>query len=136
MAVLCMVIVCITGCGGQLQSGTSTALAPTRQSTVTLGVSATPAATDTLDTLGDQLTVAREIDENQVLTWFDSVDKTSEEFRVILQHANLQEGGSGSLSYEQKLLIYQEFKKLNAITLVKDGDVYTFRLRVSQRAAG
>jgi hypothetical protein len=82
----------------------------------------------------DQFPVARQIDGNRVLTWFDSVDLKSEEFRTILQHASLQEGGN--LSYEQKLLIYQEFKKLNAITLVKEGDVYTYHLRVSQRAAG
>src|SRR5690348_2909196 len=45
MAVLCVVMACVSGCGGQLQpatSGTSTEPLPTPQSTATIGVTPTP----------------------------------------------------------------------------------------------
>jgi Hint domain len=81
----------------------------------------------------DQFPLARVVEPDQVLTWFEAVDKNGEEYHTVLQHVQLPTGVD--LSSAQQLLVYQNYKELMAITLTPAGDGYHFGLRVSQGGA-
>lgn len=62
-------------------------------------------------------------------TWYNSVDKASEEYVAILKHNNISP--TAQLTAEQKLLIYREHKRLNAVSLEKGTDRYKFVITVA-----
>jgi hypothetical protein len=61
--------------------------------------------------------------------WFSSVDKASEEYVAILKHNNI--APSAQLSADQRLTIYREHKRLNAVSLEKGSDSYKFVITVA-----
>ncbi len=61
---------------------------------------------------------------------FPELQSNPEEFQAILAHNGL--AGLTSFTDDQKLLIYQEHKKLASILFEASGDVYQFQLRISQ----
>jgi hypothetical protein len=68
-------------------------------------------------------------DEQELaLARFPEIQKKTETYRSILKHTKLKRGAN--LSDSQKLTIYREFKKLNALILEPSGKVYKFRLGV------
>ncbi len=67
-----------------------------------------------------------EDDGGHYLDSFPGIRKNTEEFLAILRHNNLT--GVTNFSLEQKLLIYREHKKLNAISLEPSGEAYKFQL--------
>jgi hypothetical protein len=69
-------------------------------------------------------------EEEHALEQFPDIQKNTEEFQAILRHTNLE--GITNFSAEQKLLIYREFKKLNAIALEPSGEAYKFKFMVSE----
>lgn len=58
---------------------------------------------------------------------FSELQANQEEFQVILSHNNL--AGVTMFTDEQKLLIYREHKKLNAIYFELTGDKYQFQIQ-------
>jgi hypothetical protein len=58
---------------------------------------------------------------------FPELQANQEEFQVILSHTGL--AGSTSFTDDQKLLIYREHKKLNAIFFELVGDTYQFQIQ-------
>jgi hypothetical protein len=58
---------------------------------------------------------------------FSELQANQEEFQVILSHNNL--AGVTMFTGEQKLLIYREHKKLNAIYFELTGDKYQFQIQ-------
>lgn len=79
----------------------------------------------------DYYPVAREgIEQKHALEQYPDIQNNTLELQAILDHADLME--ATSLSAEQKLLIYQEHKKLNAIQLSPYQDTYEFKLRISE----
>jgi hypothetical protein len=58
---------------------------------------------------------------------FAELQANQEEFQVILSHNNL--AGVTTFTDEQKLLIYREHKKLNAIYFELTGDKYQFQIQ-------
>jgi hypothetical protein len=81
----------------------------------------------------DSYPVAR--DEQQLaLERFATIESDSEKFQILLQRTGLEH--VTQFSAEQKLKIYQEDKKLNAIHLEPVGEVYTFRLSISDGQSG
>jgi hypothetical protein len=71
--------------------------------------------------------VPREPELDAAQRWFAGADTAGEEFAALRVHLRL--GDATSFSPEQQLLIYQEHKKLLAITLSPDKGGYTFNLR-------
>jgi hypothetical protein len=69
-----------------------------------------------------------EEDGGLYLESFPGIRKNTEEFQAILRHNNLT--GITDFSLEQKLLIYREHKKLNAISLESSGEAYKFQLGI------
>jgi hypothetical protein len=68
-------------------------------------------------------------DEQELaLARFHEIQKKTGTYRAILQRTKLK--GGANLSDSQKLIVYREFKKLNALILEPSGKVYKFRLRV------
>ncbi len=77
----------------------------------------------------DYYPVAREgIEQKHALEQFPDIQNNTQEFQAILNHVDLME--ATYFSAEQKLLIYQEHKKLNAIQLSPYQDTYEFKLRM------
>ena len=76
--------------------------------------------------------VARAGQEQQnAIDQFSAIQSNTEEFSQILKHLNLHD--QTTLTNEQELLIYREYKKLNdIITIIPSGSVYTFSLRTGQ----
>lgn len=68
-------------------------------------------------------------EEEHALEQFPDIQKNTEEFQAILRHTNLE--GITTFSAEQKLIVYQEHKKLNAIFFELSGEAYRFQLRIS-----
>lgn len=58
---------------------------------------------------------------------FPELQANQEEFQAILSHNNLS--GTASFTDEQKLLIYREHKKLNAVFFEVVGDTYRFQIQ-------
>lgn len=61
---------------------------------------------------------------------FPELQADQEEFQTILEHTGLS--GVDTFSDEQKLLIYREYKKLNAITFQLVEDRYQFKIQTGQ----
>jgi hypothetical protein len=78
----------------------------------------------------DAYPVARELDAQEIERRVSEIEQNTEEFQVILRHTGLQ--GTSSLTQDQKLLIYNEHKKLNTIRLEQTGEQYTFSLRTPE----
>ncbi len=78
----------------------------------------------------DYYPIARSDELALAIHRFPEIQSNLEEFQAILAHNNL--AGVSSFSDEQKLLIYRDYKKLNAIhfTLAKDG--YQFQIQVAK----
>ncbi len=71
--------------------------------------------------------IAREDELTLALQRFPELQADQEEFQAILDHNGLS--GTTSFTDEQKLLIYREFKKLNAIFFEVTGDRYRFQIQ-------
>ncbi len=56
------------------------------------------------------------------------IQKDTEKYQAILKHTKLE--GRANLSNSQKLIVYREFKKLNALILDPSGEAYKFWVRV------
>jgi hypothetical protein len=70
-------------------------------------------------------------DEMQLaLERFPQIQADQEQLQVILSHNGLS--GLTTFTDEQKLLIYHEYKKLNALMLELVGDRYRFQIQVGQ----
>lgn len=73
----------------------------------------------------DYYPVARADERDLALQRFPEVQADGEAFRAILAHLSLT--GATSFTDDQKLQIYQEYKKLNALHLTLLGDKYEFQ---------
>ena len=71
--------------------------------------------------------IAREEEPALVQQRFPELQANQEEFQAILNHNGL--AGSTTFTDEQKLLIYREHKKLNAIHFELVGDKYQFQIQ-------
>lgn len=76
----------------------------------------------------DQYPVARVITEDEFDRRFADIQKNAEAYQRILQHLGL--AGQAVLSPDQKRLVYEEYKKLNAVMLQPVGDKYRFDIRI------
>jgi hypothetical protein len=80
----------------------------------------------------DYYPVVREgIEQKHAIEQYPEIQNNTLEFQAILNHTDQM--ASPNLSAEQKLLIYREHKKLNAIQLSPHQDIYKFKLRVSEK---
>ena len=75
----------------------------------------------------DYYPIAREDESVLAEQNFPDIQTNTEEFQAILAHNNLS--GTTSFTNEQKLLIYREHKKLNAIYFELSGDKYKFQIQ-------
>lgn len=75
----------------------------------------------------DYYPIAREDEMVLARERFPELQANQEEFQVILNHNRLS--GVTTFTDEQKLLIYREYKKLNAITFELVGDKYKFQIQ-------
>ena len=75
----------------------------------------------------DYYPIARAEEADLARQRFPEIQANAEEFQAILAHNGLS--GSTSFSDEQKLLIYREHKKLNAIYFDLSGDKYQFQIQ-------
>lgn len=71
--------------------------------------------------------IAREDEMALAQQRFPELQANQEEFQAILSHNNLS--GTASFTDEQKLLIYREHKKLNAVFFEVVGDTYRFQIQ-------
>lgn len=71
--------------------------------------------------------IARAEETDLVIERFPELQADQEEFQAILNHNGL--AGSTTFTDEQKLLIYREHKKLNAIYFELVGDKYQFQIQ-------
>ncbi len=70
-------------------------------------------------------------DEGQLAqTHFAEIQANPEEFQAILNHTGLS--GTATFTNDQKLLIYREHKKLNAIHFELSGDQYQFQIQTGK----
>lgn len=75
----------------------------------------------------DYYPIAREDETVLALQRFAEIQANADEFQTILQHSHLD--GVTTFSDEQKLLIYREHKKLNAIYFELAGEKYQFQIQ-------
>ena len=71
------------------------------------------------------------IEQKHAIEQYPEIQNNTLEFQAILNHTDQM--ASPHFSAEQKLLIYREHKKLNAIHLSPHQDIYKFKLRVSEK---
>jgi hypothetical protein len=71
--------------------------------------------------------IARAEETDLVIQRFPEIQANPEEFQAILSHNGFSE--STTFTDEQKLLIYREHKKLNAISFELVGDKYQFQIQ-------
>lgn len=71
--------------------------------------------------------IAREDEASLALQRFSELQTNDEEFQTILKHNGLD--ATTAFTDEQKLLIYREHKKLNAIYFELSGDKYQFQIQ-------
>ena len=71
--------------------------------------------------------IAREDEMTLAQQRFPELQANQEEFQAILSHNNLSD--TASFTDEQKLLIYRDHKKLNAIFFEVIGDTYRFQIQ-------
>ncbi|MGE5249379.1 MAG: Hint domain-containing protein [Bacteroidota bacterium] len=77
----------------------------------------------------DYYPVAHEDELSLALARFPQIQADSEEFQAILEHNGLT--GLSTFTDDQKIRIYQDYKKLNALYFEVAGDRYRFQFRVS-----
>jgi hypothetical protein len=77
----------------------------------------------------DYYPIARDDETDLARQRFPELQANTEEFNAILAHNNLS--GATNFTDEEKLLIYREHKKLNAIAFNLSGDGYEFQLQIS-----
>ena len=73
--------------------------------------------------------IARDNEGQLAIERFPEIQANPEEFQAILAHNGLS--GLTSFTDAQKLLIYRDYKKLNAIQLELAGDRYQFQLQTA-----
>jgi len=78
--------------------------------------------------------IAREDENILAVKWFQQANEASEEFLVILKHNGFNE--KKTFSQEEKLLIYREHKKLQAIPLTPEEGKYTFHVHTGGESGG
>ncbi len=78
--------------------------------------------------------VARDDEMSLALQRFSEVQANQEQFQAILTHNGLS--GSTSFTDDQKLLIYRDYKRLNAIFFELVGDKYQFQIRTGSEEKG
>lgn len=78
----------------------------------------------------DYYPIARADEADLALQRFPELQANAEEFNAILAHLGL--AGAAGFTDEQKLLIYQQHKKLAAIVFETAGDAYTFQIQVAE----
>ena len=71
--------------------------------------------------------IARDDEMSLAVQRFPEIQANQEEFQAILTHNNLS--GTTSFTDDQKLLIYHDYKKLNAVYFQLVGDKYQFQIR-------
>jgi hypothetical protein len=71
--------------------------------------------------------IARDDELTLALQRFPELQANAEEFQTILKHTGL--GGLTTFSDDQKLLIYRDYKKLNAIYFELVGDKFQFQIQ-------
>lgn len=76
----------------------------------------------------DAFPLGRGDEQELALARFPKIQKDTKTYRAILEHTELK--GVANLSNIQKQIVYQEFKKLNALLLKPLGKIYKFRLTV------
>jgi hypothetical protein len=74
----------------------------------------------------DLYPVSRGTEKELALERFPKIQSDTEEFPILLKHLGLV--NVTQFSDAQKLLIYQEFKRLNAIRLEAAGEIFRFQL--------
>lgn len=79
----------------------------------------------------DLYPVARGDEQQLAIDRFQVIQSDSEKFQGIIKH--LGYSGAPVLDESQKLAVYREFKKLNAIVLNPAGDGYQFSLRIPNK---
>jgi len=79
----------------------------------------------------DYYPIAREDEGVLARQRFPELQADTEEFQAILKHTGLN--GLTVFSYEQKLLIYREHKKLAALEFELAGDEYKFQLQTQSQ---
>jgi hypothetical protein len=75
----------------------------------------------------DLYPIARDDETSLALQGFPELQRNQEEFQIILSHLGLS--GQSTFTDEQKLQIYQEHKKLNAILFQLVNDSYQFQIQ-------
>lgn len=70
--------------------------------------------------------VQREISPEEFAKRYSAIEQSTEEFQAILKHNNLV--GISSLSDAQKRIVYNEHKKLGAISLEPSGEEFKFKI--------
>jgi hypothetical protein len=73
--------------------------------------------------------IAREDEGKLAIERFPEIQANAEEFNAILNHTSLS--GTTEFTDEQKLLIYQQYKKLAAIQFQLVGDKYEFQVQTA-----
>ncbi len=71
--------------------------------------------------------IAHEDEASLALQRFPELQSNTEEFQTILKHTGLE--AATTFTDEQKLLIYREHKRLNAIYFELNGDKYQFQIQ-------
>lgn len=79
----------------------------------------------------DYYPVAHDDELSLALARFPQIQADTVQFRAILEHNGL--AGLTSLSDDQKMLIYRDYKKLAALFLELAGDKYRFQFQVSNQ---
>lgn len=75
----------------------------------------------------DYYPVARDNEMSLAQQRFPDLQANQEEFQAILNHSGI--AGTTAFTDEQKLLIYREHKKLNALRFELTGDTYQFQIQ-------
>ena len=78
--------------------------------------------------------VARDDEEALALQRFPDIQKNAEVYQTILAHTSLDR--VANLSNQQKLTVYRDYKRLNAVLLEPAGDEYKFNLRIGEKSGG
>jgi len=78
----------------------------------------------------DYYPIAREDELQLALQRFPELQANAEEFNAILAHNNLS--GTSTFTNDQKLLIYQDHKKLAAIPFELRGNSYQFQIQAAK----
>lgn len=76
--------------------------------------------------------IARAEESDLAIQRFPEIQANAEEFQAILAHNGLS--GVTTFTDEQKLLIYREYKKLNAIYFELAGDKYRFQIQTGSES--